>query len=573
MSADAPGDAPLPRTPLGLAAVPVGSRVLFPGAADPVPARVRLVAVARRAALPAALLYPCRSFHLLEPDEGRYAQIPKEMLDRGEWVVPTLQGEPYLDKPPLMYWLVALSYAAFGVSRGGGPAGAGGLRPPDDPGRVPDRPAEHRRAGRVLGGAAADRRPGFVGVARLLLLDGLLTLCVTLSVLCGFEAVRTGRLKLGWWVASAVASGLGFLTKGPISEVLLFVPLLAFGLAERAPPPASAGRRLALFLASWSAVNLPWYVAIYLRQPEFLGYFFWEHNVMRFLQPFDHLQPVWYYVPILLGGLLPGTVLVGAVPARVCCRGGPDVGATGRRPAGSGCSPAAVVRVLLQLLREQAADVHPAGVPVPVPGARASSSPAAGGTRAVATRGLVVGVRRADRARPLRRAAVVREGAVADRPAGAGGAVRGRPGHGRGDLPAELRLGGVLHRPQRPAARADEGREPDDRGLPPPPADGGAVHAPPLVRGVPGSAAAEPAGGRGGRACKRTDSGCRCWTSCSANARGGCATSRCWSRARPSTARGARASESLPAPQPLLRVIGRVHGVVAAARCTRSSRS
>jgi hypothetical protein len=60
------------------------------------------------------------------------------------------------------------------------------------------------------------------------------------------------------------------------------------------------------------AVNLPWYVAIYLREPHFLKYFFWEHNVMRFLQPFDHLQPIWYYAPILLGGLLPGTILLAA---------------------------------------------------------------------------------------------------------------------------------------------------------------------------------------------------------------------------------------------------------------------
>src|SRR4051812_44018701 len=47
------------------------------------------------------LLYPCMSFHLFEPDEGRYAQIPREMLTSGEWIVPTLQGKPYLDKPPL----------------------------------------------------------------------------------------------------------------------------------------------------------------------------------------------------------------------------------------------------------------------------------------------------------------------------------------------------------------------------------------------------------------------------------------------------------------------------------------
>src|SRR5262249_16441721 len=55
--------------------------------------------------LPAVLLYPCLSFDLFEPDESRYAQIPCEMLARGEWIVPYLQGGPYLDKPPLFYQL------------------------------------------------------------------------------------------------------------------------------------------------------------------------------------------------------------------------------------------------------------------------------------------------------------------------------------------------------------------------------------------------------------------------------------------------------------------------------------
>src|SRR6516165_2127320 len=89
------------------------SRVLFPGMADPSGGgawrSLLLVLV-----VPAALLYPCLSFALFEPDEGRYAQIPREMLEAGEWIVPTLQGQPYLDKPPLFYWLVMLGYAGFG---------------------------------------------------------------------------------------------------------------------------------------------------------------------------------------------------------------------------------------------------------------------------------------------------------------------------------------------------------------------------------------------------------------------------------------------------------------------------
>ncbi|AMV28024.1 Undecaprenyl phosphate-alpha-4-amino-4-deoxy-L-arabinose arabinosyl transferase [Gemmata sp. SH-PL17] len=334
--------------------------ILFPGKAD-ADTRVRRLSLLLVLLLPAVLLYPTRGFHLLEPDEGRYAQIPKEMLVNGSWVVPTLQGEPYLDKPPLMYWLTALSYRAFGISQ--------------ESARLVPALCVHFTilAIYLIGRRSVGERsafwaamllsvaPGFVSVARLLLLDGLLVLCVTTSVLCGFEAVRTGKLKRGWWIAAAVASGLGFLTKGPISEVLLFVPLWVYGFlmrgGERQPnpltpfpkkeggtepnttnamqpgmvlspspfrggvgeglqtQPAPAVVRWYWYLTFFGvvfAVNLPWYVAIYFREPQFLKYFFWEHNVMRFLQPFDHLQPIWYYVPILLGGLLPGTLLFAA---------------------------------------------------------------------------------------------------------------------------------------------------------------------------------------------------------------------------------------------------------------------
>jgi 4-amino-4-deoxy-L-arabinose transferase-like glycosyltransferase len=320
-----------PRTALGWLPF-LFSRVLFPGAADG-DTRLRAGALLVMLLLPAALLYPTRGFHLLEPDEGRYAQIPREMLASGNWVVPTLQGEPYLDKPPLLYWLVALSYRAFGVS--------------PDAARLVPAVCVHLTilAVYLLGRRSVGERPafwaalllsvapGFVGIARLLLLDGLLVLCVTLSVIAGFEAVRTGRMKLAWWLASAVASGLGFLTKGPISEVLLFVPLWAFGLLTTGRLFAAAKvRHYALFAAVVVAVNLPWYVGIYRHEPAFLRHFFWDHNVMRFLQPFDHLQPVWYYAPILLAGLLPGTVLF-AFYLRGLLVGGPDAAAV-RSPAG-----------------------------------------------------------------------------------------------------------------------------------------------------------------------------------------------------------------------------------------------
>ncbi len=109
-----PIDASLPK---GLTAwLPyLWSRALFPGHADAA-GPIRLSSLVILIALPGLLLYPTRSFQLLEPDEGRYAQIAREMLMHGEWIVPTLQGEPYLDKPPLLYWLTKISYSLFGVS-------------------------------------------------------------------------------------------------------------------------------------------------------------------------------------------------------------------------------------------------------------------------------------------------------------------------------------------------------------------------------------------------------------------------------------------------------------------------
>lgn len=301
--------------------------ILFPAAANG-DERTRPLALLLIVFLPAALIYPTRSFLLLEPDEGRYAQIPREMLETGDWVVPTLQSEPYLDKPPLMYWLVALSYRTFGVT----PAAA----------RLVPAICLHTTilAVYLIGRRSVGHRaaawaalfltvaPAFHEMARLLILDGLLTLCVTLSVLCGFEAVRTGRLKLGWWLAAAFASGLGFLTKGPVAEILFFPPLFAFGWLNGTTARVKLWR-YALFFAVVLGVSLPWYVAVYLEQPTFLKYFLWEHNVMRFVQPFAHLEPVWYYVPIVLAGFLPGTILFAGYVRRLLFRADSPFSANG----------------------------------------------------------------------------------------------------------------------------------------------------------------------------------------------------------------------------------------------------
>src|SRR6516164_4630788 len=103
-----PAPTTAPRQPLAWLPY-LWSHVLFPGSSAPAgqPARPAALLLVL---LPGLLLYPCLRFRLFEPDEGRYAEIPREMLQRGESVVPYLQGEPYLDKPPLLYWLIEASY-------------------------------------------------------------------------------------------------------------------------------------------------------------------------------------------------------------------------------------------------------------------------------------------------------------------------------------------------------------------------------------------------------------------------------------------------------------------------------
>lgn len=299
--------APFPSTLTGWFSA-LWTRVLFPGEASASAVPIPLWHVLVLVVLPAVLLYPCLSFPLFEPDEGRYAEIPREMLLRGDGVVPYLQGEVYLDKPPLVYWLVQGSYCVFGVH--------------DWAARLVPALAVHATillvwllGRRSLGEASAFRAalvlalsPGFLGMGRLLLLDGVLTLWTTLALLAAFEAVRGPRLAWSWWIVAACACGLGVLTKGPVAVVLLVPPVWLYQrLSGRGATPGLWG---------WAAlggivlvVTLPWYLAICMRVPAFFRDFFWEHHVRRFLAPFAHQQGVWYYLPVLLAGLLPTTLL------------------------------------------------------------------------------------------------------------------------------------------------------------------------------------------------------------------------------------------------------------------------
>ncbi len=260
------------------------------------------------------LLFPNLSYPLIEPDEGRYAEIPREMLTSGDWITPKLHNEPYLDKPPMFYWLCATSFRVFG--------------PTDWAARLVPAMAAfltvlvtflfgNRILGlksAFLGSLAMVLSLGFVCLGRFLIIDSLLTFFVALSLFTAYESIMGEKLKWSWWILSAVASGLGMLTKGPVAFLLLIPPLLAYCWISKTKATPSL-KAWGVYVLVALGVAAPWYIAIIAREPRFAHYFFWENNFGRFLYSQHHSQPFWFYLPAFIviwvpwGLLLPPLIL------------------------------------------------------------------------------------------------------------------------------------------------------------------------------------------------------------------------------------------------------------------------
>jgi len=243
----------------------------------------------------------------MDPDEGRYAEIAREMLLLKDWLIPHLNLVPYLEKPPLVYWLTSLSFTAFGLA--------------EWTARLPAALAALAGVylafmlGRVLWG----ERQGFWGamvlatcgryviLARLLTLDMVFTFFLNLGIALGYLALSRERRRLWPWAYLALA--LAVLVKGPVALVLAG---LIWGLAA-----FLRGSQAVLTLIRpgswvlWAVVVLPWFVYVAWRIPEFPRFFLWEHHVTRYLSGVSfHAEPWWYFGPVLLGFLLPWSGLV-----------------------------------------------------------------------------------------------------------------------------------------------------------------------------------------------------------------------------------------------------------------------
>lgn len=250
---------------------------------------------------------------LIKSDEGRYAEIAREMAASGDWITPRLNDIKYFYKPPLQYWATAAFYEAFGVDEWTARLwnALTGLATVLFTAYFAARVFGARcgiAAGAVLGSSAL-----LVGLAHVLTLDMGLACFMTVT-LGGFVLAQrdgaTARETRRWMLVAWAAMALGVLSKGLPALVLPAAVLAAYTLWQRdfaLWTRLHLGRGLLLFLA----IAAPWFVAVSLANPEFPRYFFWHEHVERFLtRVHGRYEPWWYFIPVLAGGLLPWTLLV-----------------------------------------------------------------------------------------------------------------------------------------------------------------------------------------------------------------------------------------------------------------------
>jgi 4-amino-4-deoxy-L-arabinose transferase-like glycosyltransferase len=291
------------------------------------------------AILIAATLYVCYFSHLgaigfVGPDEPRYAWIARDMAETGDWVTPRLYGKPWFEKPPLLYWGAAVCFKLFGVSEAA-------ARLPSAISALLATLALAWLALRVYGAETArwlllllPTTVGMIGFSHAAATDMPFSAMLTIAMVYAAVVLGLTRnentpiLPRTPWLALVLFGsflGLAVLAKGPAAIILSGGAIFFWALFTKRWRDAFCLLHPAA-IGSFCLTALPWYILCARRNADFFRIFIIEHNFRRYLTPeFQHIQPFWFYFPVLLVAFLPwvGVMLWTAV-------------AGGRRIAGSG---------------------------------------------------------------------------------------------------------------------------------------------------------------------------------------------------------------------------------------------
>jgi 4-amino-4-deoxy-L-arabinose transferase-like glycosyltransferase len=254
---------------------------------------------------------------LVGADEPRYAQIAHEMLVRVDsghtlkdklsaCVTPYLYGHPWLEKPALYYWRAMLFFQEFGVH--------------DWSARLPSftfafimvgliylhmrrfRPGGHLDAALITAACA-----GIIGFSRGASTDMQMAAPLAIGLLGWYAWYETGSKF--WLYDIYFFTGLATLAKGPVAPFLASLIIVAFAFLRR---EWSILRRSFWWpgVVLYFAMVLPWFIAVQHQNPTFFREFFYEHNLERFATDrYQHIQPFWYYIPVVLLAVMPCTVI------------------------------------------------------------------------------------------------------------------------------------------------------------------------------------------------------------------------------------------------------------------------
>jgi 4-amino-4-deoxy-L-arabinose transferase-like glycosyltransferase len=235
-----------------------------------------------------ALGWNLNGYRLFDPDEGRNAEVAREMAHSNDYVVPHLDGLPYLDKPIVYFAAAAAMMELFG--------------PTEAAARLPAYLATlatigllvwfaRRRWGEEAGWLAGLAYATMVlplAYARTAIFDSTLTLCTTAAIVW-----LADERPVAAWAAMAV----GALTKGPIAVAIPLLALVPHALATGTPMRQLFPRRA---LAVFGAIALPWFIVVSIEHPDFPGYVFLRETLQRVAtRSFHRTAPFWYYLPIV----------------------------------------------------------------------------------------------------------------------------------------------------------------------------------------------------------------------------------------------------------------------------------
>lgn len=254
-------------------------------------------------------------YPLFIPDEGRYAEVAREMLATGDYITPRVDGVAFLDKPILYYWLEALALKCLGTTEWAirlMPACIGIL------GCLVTyfcATTLYNRMTAIIATLILATMPLYFAGAHYANLDLEVAVFISSALLCLITGIApTQGIRRHYVIAAYIFASFACLTKGLIGVVF---PLLIGSLWLLLQRRSDVWRQMRVFhgFMIFCAIVIPWYVLVQIANPKFLHYFFFTQQLERFLavNEYNNKTPAWFYIPIILIGALPWSIyLVGA---------------------------------------------------------------------------------------------------------------------------------------------------------------------------------------------------------------------------------------------------------------------